>query len=691
MNSHYCSDCRIQLQAGVLVCWNCHKSTTLPHSPETARQSAQQFQHGRGLPTRDARDLGRPQLTRTSTPLSTYRRYGEDNTSTVSIQRSGSESRLPLSVGGRSNTDSQHSSTLHTTRRPGYTKTPPRRLNRKRKRNDRDNESESTDLYGASGDENSHTSREMPPPRRADTVASGSHAAVTPQAARPLVVSENVVPPYKEGDPFDRITMKYGFVGTIREKVFVGTSCQHCNGPHPTYYHNKGYWEVLKRSGTGSPNVTCGRCCQLGHEADECGKGDWRDLPDNPPLLPEHSAHARPWPRSDGCVPFPRHYYRPDLYPKPDPTYPNLPADIAKIGFRKGFARKEWGLQHSIDVLDAKRRNVREPKINRKDFRPWSPPQTPFSDLVQDVKLEENVSATVLANPDDQEAPRRDNGSQLPSRRELNLPYNRKRGQLCSPGFNGLVLPSDLDALESHRHNAVSGGGPITATRNGRHPQLEPQSDEDANHHIKELADYVFGEQVLDSDMVETYTTFIKQLMADVNDKALEFSNIIRAKQSDLVDKSEFTSSEQSLKQFLLALKRLPHWWTYEVTRLANTIETACAVYSLESSGLNDFYELQQMLKQAFDTFESEMARHLSCCFKIEGITFIPWLEANDGKTLTDGIQGALLPGESSPRAQLPRFAWPQLFIDPLRKDRSPKNRDIDMTVETGQDKSACP
>ncbi|KIW09957.1 hypothetical protein PV08_11733 [Exophiala spinifera] len=254
-------------------------------------------------------------------------------------------------------------------------------------------------------------SRPAAPPSRATAAPPG--AVVAPLmsfAATRQAAPAEVIRALKESHQLDKIPFDVRMKGIIRDKVFPGTVCKECRLPHPTCYHGKGYYEAFKPCGSGSKELHCTQCGGRGHTVNECGKGEWRDFPDNPPLQHSHRTHFRPWPREYDWVPFPRHYYRPDLYPKADPMHPDLPKPIAQTGFEWGLAKAKWGLKYSIDTEYAFSRGLRPTKFDLKTVREWLPfaaIQEPLSAPVREPEARKEPPADskvakekVLPNPE---------------------------------------------------------------------------------------------------------------------------------------------------------------------------------------------------------------------------------------------------------------------------------------------------
>ncbi|KAK5266393.1 hypothetical protein LTR99_003452 [Exophiala xenobiotica] len=143
--------------------------------------------------------------------------------------------------------------------------------------------------------------------------------------------------------------------GFTQPKRFMGVSCDICKrDTHPTDHHtsNPDQWlEVWRRKGNGK-----GKCNKKGckspttHNTEDCGRGEFRDHPDNEPLPAELQYYsARRWPAATKEVPLPRYYYRPKDRQPPGPRDPYVPDEFAEHGLPCGLLDKAKGIYWSLD------------------------------------------------------------------------------------------------------------------------------------------------------------------------------------------------------------------------------------------------------------------------------------------------------------------------------------------------------
>ncbi|OCT43979.1 hypothetical protein CLCR_00077 [Cladophialophora carrionii] len=110
--------------------------------------------------------------------------------------------------------------------------------------------------------------------------------------------------------PFDFYEFGSQKEGHSRQKRFGNHRCA-CGGFHPEEhcFLCRQMLEVWRRKGSGTGN--CTKCGRKGHVVADCGYGEYRDNPSNPPLPPALQRYARPWPSQHSRQPLPAYYYEP--------------------------------------------------------------------------------------------------------------------------------------------------------------------------------------------------------------------------------------------------------------------------------------------------------------------------------------------------------------------------------------------
>ena len=168
-------------------------------------------------------------------------------------------------------------------------------------------------------------------------------------------------------------------VGSLQVMIFpVKTPCAvpGSGGWHPTKFHNvcsKMYW-VWRRRGTPAQKCTNPKCIKPnGHSAVDCGYGQWRAHPNNPPIPGELKEFALPWPRV-WMKPFPLHYLDPRNHPIPQfarapPLPPQFPDGI-QGWLHNGY---EYGDMVKILTRDPARATIEAIKDGIKPAVPMTP------------------------------------------------------------------------------------------------------------------------------------------------------------------------------------------------------------------------------------------------------------------------------------------------------------------------------
>ncbi|KIX92872.1 uncharacterized protein Z520_11348 [Fonsecaea multimorphosa CBS 102226] len=173
--------------------------------------------------------------------------------------------------------------------------------------------------------------------------------------------------------PSDKHTL-----GFIRQKVFPNCKCTICKYPHPSKLHYTAIdmFEAWRERSSG-PGL-CENCHKWGHTVAECGLGEWRDLPDNPPiddkLSAQYSQYLRPWPPRTNRTPFPIYYYMPKRS-KGSAAWPDLPPPYSKTGIQAGLVDVHYGIRYSLELFLWKNNRGPKPNYDPAKHRPyfWSP------------------------------------------------------------------------------------------------------------------------------------------------------------------------------------------------------------------------------------------------------------------------------------------------------------------------------
>ncbi|EXJ59554.1 hypothetical protein A1O7_03700 [Cladophialophora yegresii CBS 114405] len=146
--------------------------------------------------------------------------------------------------------------------------------------------------------------------------------------------------------PFDFYEFGSQKEGHSRQKRFGNHRCA-CGGFHPEgdCFVCRQMLEVWRRKGSGTGK--CTKCGRKDHVVADCGYGEYRDHPSNPPLPSALQRYARPWPSQHPRQPLPAYYYEPRNR-RPPSGNPPL-SDRFKDGLTCGLLDNNFNLTWSLE------------------------------------------------------------------------------------------------------------------------------------------------------------------------------------------------------------------------------------------------------------------------------------------------------------------------------------------------------
>lgn len=467
---------------------------------------------------------------------------------------------------------------------------------------------------------------EEPDMRQAGAIDAETYSLVFQTLAIVEASPTGLIPPSPDDEWYKDLTGKIHLhkPGFVRLKRFgMHGTCQQCKGKHPTgdCQLAQHFFEAWKWQST--PGARCDklRCrSPKGHTTQQCGKGEFRDVPSDWPLPPHLQLFERLWPRCERRQPLPMGFYHPDEREKP-PGWPRQPLQYLN-GLHCGYSDRVNGPLWSIDNAVALCGNQQPPdpeaELYRKDRQAFKALRT----------------------------------------------QSRAQARLVPLPFKG----------SSDRWQAK-------LRDDGAFPRRETGFDLDSEAAVNDVAFDVWFAPNPDSQIKRPFDLWVGMFGLQVTAvKADAYQRWLMAKDDDMIASAERILSEVMSRKY----KRLVQSNNQAVQALLDVVRNECRIMVdtpfLEYTD-GEYSRIRDALELAFDALDHQITltrqRFLtSVCTSLPLSDYLEhcvredYLSPQLAQRMADHVCGCHFLGRSDRSSGLTRLAYPEVFLDNLEPSR---------------------